>query len=135
MGKESTYIDHFYTKYQGRISIGVGYNQKMKEIFPFVYENTIGESIGIVALGIFSNGNKGVHIYHLGAFLPQQGSGSAILKELCRQADIHNIILSVSAIPMRTDDTSIENTQLNHWYGSFGFSGEGRLLRYPISVA
>lgn len=132
MDKEHLYINHFYTKHKGRISIGVGYNSNMTEIFPFVFENTKGESVGIVALGTFLNGDKGVHIYHLGAFITQQGFGTVILKELCRQADIQNIILSVSAVPMKGEEgLVISYEELASWYKNYGFSGEENLLRYP----
>lgn len=132
MAKEDSYIEHFYGKHQGRIAIGVGYGPNMAEIYPFVFENPDGESIGIAALGIFSNGRKGVHIYHLGAFISQQGSGTIILKELCRQADLQNILLSVSAVSMPTGkEEEIEEGNLIQWYRSFGFEGNGKLMRLP----
>ncbi|MBL7180175.1 MAG: hypothetical protein ABIK98_08320 [Pseudomonadota bacterium] len=132
MDKEYDYVDHLYKKYQGRVAIGVGYNQNLSEIYPLVFQNSDGESIGIVALGVIPNEKSVVHIYHLGAFISRRGDGSKILKELCRQADIFKIYLSVSAVFMPNGkDPQMDTKRLIKWYESFGFKGDSGLLRKP----
>lgn len=133
MDKEHEYVDYFYQKHEGRIALGVGYNQNMSEIFPFVYENTDGQSTGVVALGVIANGKRVVHIYHLGVFVSNIGNGSIILQELCQQADRFDIILTVSAIIMPNGtDSQMTDDKLGGWYEQFGFKGEGKLFRQPL---
>jgi len=133
-GKESDYVDFFYDKYQGRVSVGVGYNQNLSEVFPLVFQNPAGESIGIVALGVVSNGKTLVYIYHLGAFQSKRGDGSEILKELCDQADKFNICLGVGAVFMPNGkDTKMEPGRLVKWYESYGFEDDSGLLREPVN--
>jgi hypothetical protein len=88
MDKEDTFVNYFYDRYRGRVAIGVGLGQDLKEIFPFVFINKEGNAIGIVALGIIEDPKRFVYIYHLGAFIPRHGNGSVILEEICRQADV-----------------------------------------------
>jgi len=136
MDPENDYVKYFYNKYEGRVTIGVGYDQNLSEIYPFVYEGTDHNSIGLVALGVYSHENINyVHIYHMGSFKSNCGNGSRILQELCFQADKYKIILSLSPIfmpngknePMRTD-------QLRSWYGRFGFSGNSPFRRKPFNI-
>lgn len=129
---ENDYVDYFYKKYQGRVAIGVGYNQDITEIYPLVYQTPCGKPIGIVALDVINNEKTVVHIYHLGAFISGQGNGSQILHELCRQADNFNIYLSVSAIEMPVGGKpQMGGKHLTRWYKSFGFKGDAGLLRKP----
>jgi hypothetical protein len=132
MSNANDYVNHFYDKYHGRVAIGVGYNHDLSEIYPLVFQNTDGESIGLVALGAISDA---VYIYHLGAFITRHGDGSKILKELCHQADRFNIDLTVSAVHTPNGgDPTMNSRQLKQWYESFGFMGESRLLREPKSA-
>jgi hypothetical protein len=132
MNKEYKYVEYFYDKYRGRVAISVGYGPNLSEIFPFVFINTEGDAIGIVALGVVPELEDKVYIYHLGAFLSKHGHGSIILKELCHQADRFNIRLSVSPIVMPNGkDPTMENGQLTEWYQNFGFKGSSGLLRKP----
>jgi hypothetical protein len=65
MNREHDYVNYFYGKYEGRVAIGVGYDQDFSEIYPFVYESKTGKSIGIVALGVYRQESISyVHIYH-----------------------------------------------------------------------
>lgn len=135
MGRENDYVNHFYEKYHGRIAIGVGYKQDLSEIYPFVFQNINGESIGIVALGVLPDENNMVYIYHLGAFISRHGNGSVILTELCQQADNFGIHLSVGAIHMSNGkDPLMETKRLIRWYESFGFMGESGLIRNPQTI-
>lgn len=135
MNKENDYVSYFYKRYQGRVALGVGYDQNISEIFPLVYQTSYGESIGVVALGVVADNKNVVHIYHLGAFISQQGDGSKILQELCVQADNFNISLTVSAIVMPNGkERQIEDNSLIQWYKSFGFSGETGLIREPNRI-
>ena len=95
-------------------------------------QNSEGESIGIVALGILREEKLVVHIYHLGAFVTNIGNGSIILSELCHSADKFNIQLSISAVSMSNGkDRMMDSEKLKLWYGRFGFKGESGLLRQP----
>ena len=42
MNKGDRYVDYFQDKYDGRVAISVGYNDKMAEIFPIVFQNSAG---------------------------------------------------------------------------------------------
>ena len=136
MDKENQFVDYFYDRYQGRVAIGVGFGQDLKEIFPFVFIDTEGYAIGIAALGSMEDTKRFVYIYHLGAFIPRHGNGSVILKEICRQADIYKISLSVAAISMKNGKDPLMDTEcLIEWYGQFGFKGDAGLLRKPTTVS
>ena len=117
------YVRFLYNKYQGRVAIGVGYDQNLSEIYPFVFEDLGGSSIGIVALGVFTHENNDyVHIYHIGAFIVNRGKGAQMLQELCIQADKYQIILSLSPIFMPNGKSKpMSDESLRGWYGRFGF--------------
>jgi len=118
------------------VAIGVGYGQDLSEIYPFVFENTDGNAIGIVALGVYSNENiPYAHIYHIGSFRSNRGDGSRILRELCFQADKYQIILSLSPIFMPTGNNEpMSDELLKSWYGRFGFKGSLPFSRAPIKL-
>jgi len=134
MNQEHDYVNYFYEKYAGRVAIGVGYDQDLSEIYPFVFEDADGKSVGVVALGVHAYENINyAHIYHIGAFKTQRGNGSKILQELCLQADKYQVILSLSPIFIpngKTDPMSDE--QLMSWYGRFGFRGSSPFRREPL---
>lgn len=132
MTNENEYVNYFYSKYHGRMAIGVGYNQRLLEIFPFVFENTKKESIGVVALDVVTDDLNAVHIYHLGAFVTNIGNGSKILHELCLKADKFKIILSVSPVSMPNGRSqNMDSEILTKWYERFGFKGIAGLIRKP----
>ena len=133
MVQENDYVNYFYDKYDGRVAIGVGYNQDLSEIYPFVFEDTDGKSIGIVALGVMTYENIAyVHIYHIGSFRTNCGNGDKILQELCFQADKYQIVLSLSPVFMPNGkDEPMSNERLNKWYGGFGFKGSPQFKREP----
>ena len=54
MNHEHDYVNHFYMTYEGRVAIGVGYNQDLSEIYPLVFEDSAGNLNGIDALGVYS---------------------------------------------------------------------------------
>jgi hypothetical protein len=136
MYQETDYVNYFYEKYQGRVAIGVGYNQDLSEIYPFVFEDTDGKSIGIVALAVYTHENINyVHIYHLGSFKNNHGNGSKILQELCFQADKYQIILSLSPIFVPNGkNESMSSKCLREWYGRFGFKGGSQFKREPGKI-
>jgi len=129
-------VTYFYKKYEGRVAIGVGYDQNLSEIYPFVFEDTDGKSIGVVALGVYKIENINyVHIYHLGAFKNNRGNGNQILQELCFQADEYQIILSLSPIFIPNGRNELMSTeQLKSWYGRFGFRGNSPFKREPSKI-
>ncbi len=136
MNHEHDYVNHFYKTYEGRVAIGAGYNQDFSEIYPFVFEDSAGNSIGIVALGVYLHeGIDYVHIYHIGSFKENRGDGAQILQELCLQADEFRIILSLSPIPMPNGKNESRNIKcLKKWYGNFGFEGRSHLTREPGKI-
>ena len=133
MKQEHSYVNYFYQKYEGRVVIGVGYDQNVSEIYPFVFEDTDGKAIGIVALGVYAHDNIDyVHIYHIGSFKGRRGNGGKMLRELCSQADNHRIVLSLSPIFMPNGkDKSMSDERLRQWYHKFGFSGTSPFKREP----
>ena len=133
MNQEDEYVKYFYEKYEGRVAIGVGYDQNFSEIYPFVFEDAGGKSIGIVALGVYMHEDINcVHIYHLGSFKSNRGNGSQILQELCYQADKYRITLSLSPIFMPNGiDEPMSAEQLRSWYVRFGFAGSPQFKREP----
>ncbi len=136
MIKEQDFVNYFYEKYEGRVAIGVGYDQNLSEIYPFVYEDIAGKSIGIVALGAYRRDSISyVHIYHIGSFRSSRGDGNQILRALCSQADKYEIILSVSPISMPNGkDEPMSDERLREWYGKFGFKGFSHFIRKPCTV-
>jgi len=118
------------------VAIGVGYNQDLSEIYPFVFEDTAGKSIGVVALGVYLyEGVSHVHLYHIGSFKGNRGNGARILQELCLQADKYRITLSLSPIPMPNGaNESMSSECLRKWYGKFGFKGRSHFLRAPRKI-
>jgi hypothetical protein len=135
MNQEHSYVDYFYKKFEGRVALGVGYDQNVSEIYPFVFEDENRRAIGIVALGVYAHNSVDyVHIYHIGSFKGRRGKGGQILEELCLQADKHQIILSLSPIFMPNGkDESMSNEGLREWYGRFGFRGNTPFKREPRS--
>jgi hypothetical protein len=133
MNQENDYVNYFYEKYEGRVAIGVGYAPNLSEIYPFVFEDADGNSIGVVALGVYTNENINyAHIYHLGAFKTRRGKGSQMLQELCLQADEYQIILSLSPIFIPDGKNEpMSDEQLISWYGRFGFRGNSPFRREP----
>ncbi len=109
MEQEHDFMTYFYKKFEGRVAIGVGYDQNLSEIYPFVFEDTDGKSIGVVALGVYTIENMNyVHIYHLGAFENNRGNGSQILQELCFQANEYQIInLPLGIVINNSDDPQL----------------------------
>lgn len=100
MNQEHDYVNYFYEKYEGRVAIGVGYDQNLSDIYPFVYEDIAAESIGIAALAVCRwESISYVHIYHIDSFKSSQRDGNQILQALCLQTDryqIQNLIFSHS---------------------------------------
>jgi hypothetical protein len=131
--QEDFYVDYFYDKYKGRVAIGVGFGKNLSEIYPFVFENKKGESIGIIGMATLSaEKNKMVHIFHLSAFKTKSGNGSKMLRELCRQADKFKIILSLTPFySPNGEDDHISSEHLADWYRNFGFIRETALNRNP----
>ena len=136
MQPEKNYVEFFYDKFEGRVAIGVGYDQNLSEIYPFVFEDANGKSIGVVALGVYTHDEVNlVHIYHIGAFKSNHGNGSRILQQLCLQADKDQIILSLSPIFMPNGKNEPMSTeQLMAWYGRFGFKGGSPFRREPAQI-
>ena len=136
MSQESDYVKYFYDKFNGRVAIGVGYNKDLSEIYPFVFEDSAGNSIGVVALGVYTyEGINYVHIYHIGSFKSSRGDGSQIIQTLCHQTDKFQIILSLSPIFMPNEkDELISDERLREWCGRYGFTGRSHFRREPSKI-
>lgn len=137
MNKEDRLVAYFYESYEGRVPIGVGYHQDITAIYPLVFENSAGASIGLIALGVSAHAKRVVHIYHLAAFISGCGSGSEMLSELCRQADDFDVDLSVSAVVKPNGNKlQISTPKLVQWYKRHGFKGDDtHLLRESFKAA
>lgn len=134
MDQEERFVDFFYDKYPGRVSLGVGYGHGLKEIFPFVFVDDDDVSIGIIALDSLMGDIQVVHIYHIGSFVHKQGDGSRMMDALCRVADDYQVTLSLSPVYLDNGkDTTMGDDDMIGWYRRFGFEGEGQLLRTPAT--
>ena len=133
MNPADKYVKYFYKKFKGRVALAVGYNQNLSEIYPFVFEDSDENSIGLVALGLFEEKNNNyVHIYHIGSFKTRFGYGSRMLRELCLQADKHQIVLTLSPIFMPDGENEpMSDEKLRKWYGKFGFGDSSPFKREP----
>ncbi len=134
MGRqENQFIDFFYTRYPGRVAIGVAYSQDMLEVFPIVIDDDQGNILGIVAMAPMTNTDiTSVHIFHFSVFEQKNGNGTKMLEILCRKADKQNVVLSLSPIPSPNgEDHQINSRELIDWYHRFGFHGETLLSRRP----
>jgi hypothetical protein len=131
--QENRFLKCFYTRYPGRVAIGVAYSQEMMEIFPIVIDDDQGNILGIVAMAAMANGSMAsVHIFHFSVFRQKHGHGTQMLEVLCRQADKLNVVLSLSPIPSPNgEDHQINSRQLIDWYHKFGFRGDTLLSRQP----
>jgi hypothetical protein len=126
-------VEFFYKTYRGRVAIGVGYAEDMREIFPFVLVDDDGNALGVIAMATLSNdAMDSVHIFHLSVFRTRRGNGSRILKILCLIADQLQVRLTLSPIPSPNGKTGqITGEQLIGWYRKFGFAGDAFLCRSP----
>ncbi|MBU1172753.1 MAG: hypothetical protein KKD44_24610 [Proteobacteria bacterium] len=134
MDLENRYVDFFYEKYQGRVAIGVGYDQDLSEIYPFVFSDTGGASLGGIALSPLSqDAGPVVYIFHFSSFNTHQGDGNIMLGELCRKADDYIITLSLSPIALANGNPDLMSSrQLEIWYSKFGFEGDICFRREPL---
>lgn len=126
----------FYNRFPGRVAISVGYGPGLVEIFPFVFEDTHGTPIGILALAVMIQEEREVvHIYHLGAFKPGNGHGTEMLEELCHMANRSLVPLSLSPVPCPNGNTPLlDDEALDAWYRRFGFKGSAHLVREPSAL-
>lgn len=124
-----------YTRFAGRVALSVGYGPGLVEIFPFVFEEPIGTPIGLIALAVLIQEEREVvHLYHLGAFKPGHGHGTAMLQELCREANRFVVPISLSPIPCPNGEAPLLNGEaLDLWYRRFGFKGRAHLVREPAT--
>ena len=136
MSQENDYVNYFYEKYEGRVAIGVGYADDLSEIYPFVFEDPAGDSIGLVALGVYTvEAIAHVHIYHIGSFRGRRGIGTQILEELCLRADKYQIVLSLSPIFMPNGkDKVMSDEHLREWYARYGFKSGAHFHRKPGKI-
>jgi hypothetical protein len=133
MVPESKFVRYFYHTYQGRVALSAGYDQNLIEIYPLVFESEDGHAIGMVALATQSHTHTDmVHIYHLSAFKIGCGDGTAMLQELCCQADHFQIILSLSPFSLPNGDPSaMSSDALKRWYEKYGFTDGRQFSRQP----
>lgn len=125
------YVEFLYRRYSGRVPVVVGATLGFGMVYPFVFENSDGRAIGCVGCA-WNEGQDPdlVQIYHVNAFKPKCGDGTRIVQELCDQADLHEVRLTLMSQPRWVNDEyPLENDELRQWYGLFGFEGRGYLTR------
>ena len=134
---ESKFVRYFYQTYKGRVALSAGYDQKLDEIYPFVFENSDRHAIGMVALATqFHTHEDMVHIYHLSAFRTGCGDGTTMLQELCGQADHFQIILSLSPFSLPNGvSPSMSSDALKRWYEKYNFKNGLQFSRRPQALA
>jgi hypothetical protein len=132
MTKAAAYVDHMYSKFDGRIAVTVGVNNNSEGIHPFVYENTSQMPIGLIAMSIENDSETAaVDVYHISAFKPGNGQGSEIMNFLCDTADEFQVRLSIEAQAQFSGRRTLAGVDLINWYRKFGFNGNGTMYREP----
>lgn len=131
MNKAQSYIEHFYSKYKGRVPFRAGCAGGFSFVYPFVYEDESGNSIGLVSMAWEKETNENlVRIFHLSSFKNRLGKGSLILSNLCRIADEFEVDLTLQAEPQSNGQELIGQSELISWYRRFGFSGNCIMVRH-----
>lgn len=132
MTKATAYVDHMYSKFEGRAAVTVGVNSGSETIYPFVYENNRQIPIGLIAMSVDNISDSAeVDVYHISAFKPGIGQGSEIMNFLCNAADEFDVRLSIQAEAQFSGRRTLAGDDLNSWYRRFGFSGNGTMQREP----
>jgi hypothetical protein len=132
MTRATEYVNHMYSLYQGRAAVTVGVNDEFNSIHPFVFENEHKVPVGLIALSAASIAEPTeVDVYHISAFIPGQGQGTAILSFLCKAADDFKVRLCVHAQIQHNGNQTLTNVDLVNWYHKFGFTGDRMMRREP----
>jgi hypothetical protein len=132
MTKAAAYVEHMYSRFEGRAAVTVGVNSGSESIHPFVYENKSRIPIGLIAMSIDQvSGSAAVDVYHISAFKPGNGQGSEIMKFLCNAADEFEVRLCVQAEAQFSGRRTLVGADLVSWYRKFGFNGNGTMHREP----
>ena len=132
MTKATDYVNHMYSRFDGRAAVTVGVNSISESIHPFVYENNSQIPIGLIAMSVDNaSDSSAVDIYHISAFKPGNGQGSEILVFLCNAADDFEVRLCIQPEAQLSGRQTLAGAKLISWYRKFGFNGNGTMYREP----
>ncbi len=132
MTKATDYVNHMYSRFDGRAAVTVGVNSISESIHPFVYENNSQMPIGLIAMSVDNASDSSVvDIYHISAFKPGNGQGSEILVFLCNAADDFEVRLCIQPEAQFSGRKTLAGAKLISWYRKFGFNGNGTMYREP----
>jgi len=132
MTKATEYVNHMYSRFDGRAAVTVGVNSVSESIHPFVYENNSQIPIGLIAMSVDNvSDSAAVDIYHISAFKPGNGQGSEIMNFLCNVADEYDVRLCIQAEAQLSGRQTLTGADLVGWYRKFGFNGNGTMYREP----
>ena len=132
MTKATEYVNHMYSRFDGRAAVTVGVNSVSESIHPFVYENNCHIPIGLIAMSVDNvSDSAAVDIYHISTFRPGNGQGSEILSFLCDVADEYDVRLCIQAEAQLNGKRTLTGADLVRWYRKYGFIGNGIMYREP----
>jgi hypothetical protein len=73
----------------------------------------------------------GITIHRLWTRQPGSGSGTFILRTLCKIADRHRVVLMLKPLPIGRKPYPLNRDQLLGWYRRHGFGGTRRKMTRP----
>ena len=100
----------------------------------YAFANAEGRSCGIVQFLICSD--RELIIHRLWSRQPGRGSGSMMLRTLCKLADQHEVALTLKALPFGCKPYPMSGDALLAWYRRHGFDGtRKKMTRRPRAIA
>jgi hypothetical protein len=76
--------------------------------------------------------DRKISIHRIWTLRPGEGNGSKMLQTLCELADLHEVELTLKALPIGRKPYPRSRDQLCDWYKRYGFEGtHKKLLRKP----
>lgn len=139
MNSAETFCARLYAAHSGRVPLFVGMRKPFSKVYPLVFQSREGVPLGLV--GCAWNIDMApdlVQLYHISAFHPRSGAGSAIMAALCVLADELNVRITAQPELIGADVPGWElptdaEVALARWYARFGFvrCGNAYLERMP----
>lgn len=112
----------------------------LREIAPdagrgdYVFTGPDGSALGVVQIIIQSD--RQVALHRIWTHRPGNGSGTIMLRALCRLADRHGVEIKLKVLPIGRKPYPMSRQQLLAWYQRHGFEGSGwKLSRLPQGAA
>ncbi len=75
-----------------------------------------------------------ITIHRIWTVFPKRGYGSKMLRQLCRLADRHKVLIKLKIAPLGRKPYPMSAIQLREWYHRHGFRGEKKLIRSPATL-